>query len=374
MAGLQDFGQASCLVCSTSPPPKLLAQFCMCFAYACSRCLSFAPACAEEAGEAAPQQQQELSEAESAALLRCLAAAERLPPLNYGTLCRRLLRSHSSDAELHAAVGTFAAAQGSRQQQQYHLADFVAELFSHSSRESAPEWQLQPLLTHLSQLLAALPEAQAVAALYTLCQRTAAPDTSGQQALLQPLLRALEPVLAGSCAPAVQQAAQQALVSVLLPALPQPSRYPLSTVLTADAAAPLSPHQRCWSAAVQCLQLLPTAQLESALQQPALQQQLPIHAAVAATALVAGGTMDARALQHPRNLLLRGAGQGQPLGLAALLVARAVGTLPPAQQQQWLLDTLDACKVGWQQLGLWRRVMMHCTAAHTARQAASLPG
>ena len=305
---------------------------------------SLAPAFAEEEGEAAPQQQQELSAAESAALLRCLAVAERLPALNYGTLCRRLLRSHSGDAELHSAVGAFTAAQGSRQQQQYHLADFVAELLSHSSCEAAPEWQLQSLLTHLPQLLAALPEAQAVTALDTLCQRAAAPDASGQQALLQALLHALEPLLAGSCTPAVQQAAQQTVVSVLLPALPQPSRYPLSPTRAADDAQ-LSPQQRCWAAALRCMQQLPAAQLEPALQQPALVQQLPLHAAAVAAALVALGTLDARALQQPRNLLLSGSSQQQPLKLAAVLVGRAVGSLPAGQQVQWLLDVLDACKV-----------------------------
>ncbi|PRW05754.1 RST1 isoform X1 [Chlorella sorokiniana] len=111
--------------------------------------------------EAEMQPQHELSAAEAAALLRCIAAAERLPALNYGTLCRRLLRSHSGNAELFAAAAAFAAAQGSRQQQQYHLADFAAELLSQGSQEAAPSWQLQPVLAHLPRLLAALPEAQA---------------------------------------------------------------------------------------------------------------------------------------------------------------------------------------------------------------------
>ncbi len=301
------------------------------------------PVVAGEEGDAGPQHV--LAAADSAALLRCLASAQRLPALNYGILCRRLLRSHSSDAELYAAVAAFAAAQGSRQQQQYHLADFAAELLSQGSQEPAPAWQLQALLDHVPQLLAALPEAQAAAALGTLCLQAAAPDASGQQARLPPLLSALEPLLEGSSSPALQQAAQQALVTVLVPALPQPSRYPLASATEADACAPMSAQQRCWAAAVRCLQLLPAVHLELALQQPALLRQLPLHAAAAASAMVAGGKLDARALQHPRNLLLSTGSPGQPLGLAALLVGRAVGTLPPAQQQQWLLDVLDACKV-----------------------------
>ena len=289
--------------------------------------------------------QLELSAAETAALLRCLAPVERLPALNYATLCRRLLRSHSGDAELYAAVAAFAAAQGSRQQQQYHLADFAAELLSQGSQQTAPEWQLQPLLAHLPQLLASLPEAQAVTALEALCLQAATADAARRHTLLIALLRSVETLLAGSTSPALQQAAQQAVVGVLLPALPTPSRYPLALAPEADASRPLSPRQCCWAAALRCLRLLPVPELAAALQQPALLEQLPLHAAAAAAALVSGGTLDARTLQHPRNLLLRGAGQGQQLGLAALLVGRAVGTLPAAQQQQWLLDILDASKV-----------------------------
>jgi hypothetical protein len=290
------------------------------------------------------QPQHELSAAEAAALLRCIAAAERLPALNYGTLCRRLLRSHSGNAELFAAAAAFAAAQGSRQQQQYHLADFAAELLSQGSQEAAPAWQLQPVLAHLPRLLAALPEAQAVAALDSLCLQGATPDAAGEQSRLLPLLRAMEPLMEGSSNPALQQAAQQALTSMLLPALPRPSHYPVDVGLEAEASAPLSHKQRCWLAALRCLRLLPVAQLEAALQQPALLQQLPLHAAAAAAVLVANGKLEARALQHPRNLLLSSSGRPQQLGQAALLVGRSVGSLPAAQQQQWLLDVLDACK------------------------------
>lgn len=289
--------------------------------------------------------QQELSAVESAALLRCLATAERLPALNYGTLCRRLLRSHSGDAELYAGVAAFAAAQGSRQQQQYHLADFAAELLSQGSQQAAPEWQLQPLLAHLPQLLASLPEAQAVTALEALCLQAATVDAARRHTLHIALLRGIEPLLAGSTSSALQQAAQQAVIGVLLPALPTPSRYPLALDREADASRPLSTRQRCWAASIRCLRLLPVAQLEAALQQPALLHQLPFHAAAAAAALVTCGKLGASALQHPRNLLLSSGGQGQPLGLVATLIGRAVGSLPASQQQQWLLDVLDACKV-----------------------------
>ena len=317
--------------------------------------------------------QLELSAAETAALLRCLVSAERLPALNYGTLCRRLLRSHSGNAELYAAVAAFAAAQGSRQQQPYHLADFAAELLSQGSQQTAPEWQQQPLLAHLPQLLAALPEAQAAMALDGLCLQVAVPVAAAQQAQILTLLCSIEQLLSSGTSPALQQAAQQVLVSALLPALPQPNHYPLVLAPEAIASAPLSLQQRCWAAGLRCLRLLPVAQLEAALQQPALLQQLPLHAAAAAAALVACSKLGASVLQHPRNLLLSSGGQGQQLGLVATLIGRAVGSLPASQQQQWLLDVLDACKVSGSS-GLHGRSSSCCDHCCDARGPTALVG
>jgi hypothetical protein len=323
-------------------------------------------------------------------VLRCLASAERLPAMNYGTLCRRLLRAYglgaddastqavagADAAQVQQAVAAFAAAQGSRQQQQYHLADLAAELISQRSLAAAPASTQLQVLQHLPQLLAALPDAQAVSALQEVFDhvssslaaergRPSSQRTQQQQLLLQ-LLQSLEQLLAsGSPGTGLHAAAQHAVGHQVLPLMPAPGLYPLSlaAVLTeaaegeADAEerpaqALLSPQQRCWAAALRCLKRLPAEPLTAVLQQPGLEQQLPTHAAYAAAALVAAGALDARALQHPRNLLLLAGtspsnqvGWEQQQGMIALFTGRAVATLPVGQQQQWLLDTLDACKV-----------------------------
>jgi hypothetical protein len=312
-------------------------------------------------------EQQQLTAGDAAAILRCLAAAERMPALNYGSLCRRLMRTHggggaSSAAghEVEDAVVAFAAAQGSRQVQQYQLADIVTELLSEHRVDSAPPSSLRCLLQHLPLLLAALPEAQAVSSLQAVCRHIA--TTSPGQDLLLPLLSATRRLLtSGSCtSPAVLQAAQHLVGECLLPALPDPGLYPLhlGAALAADAAAStgqgsllqlLSKPQRCWVAALGCLQQLPEQQASALLQQPFLVRHHPLHAAYATASLVAAGCLEVAALQHPRNLLLTSSGGGvlspQQQGLVAAFVSRAVATLPAQQQKQWLLDVLDACKV-----------------------------
>ena len=330
--------------------------------------------------------QEELTAAGAAAVLRCLASAERLPAMNYGTLCRRLLRAYgpgaddastkavagADAAQVQQAVAAFAAAQGSRQQQQYHLADLAAELISQRSLAAAPASTQLQVLQHLPQLLAALPDAQAVSALQEVFDhvssslaaergRPSSQRTQQQQLLLQ-LLQSLEQLLAsGSPGTGLHAAAQQAVGQQVLPLMPAPGLYPLSlsAVITGaaedeeqHARALLSPQQRCWAAGLRCLKRLQAEQLTVVLQQAGLEQQLPTHAAYAAAALVVAGAVDGRALQHPRNLLLLAGtrpssqvGWEQQQGMIALFTGRAVATLPAGQQQQWLLDTLDACKV-----------------------------
>lgn len=302
-----------------------------------------------------PQQQPELAAADVAAILRCLAAAERLPGMNYSSLCRRLLRTHSSAAEVEEAAEAFVAAQSARQQQQYHLSDLTAELLAEHSLAAAPPAALRHRLHHLPQLLAALPEAQAVAALQAACQHVcsaAASSEPRQWAQLLPLLGSLERLLSASSSanPPLQQAAQLLLAEAVLPALPVPGPFPLQPGLlltvTEEQLPSLSVRQQCWAAALRCLQRLPREQLESALRQPALLQHLPMHAAAAAAALVAAGTLDAAALQHPRNLLLAGSRMGESQRNAvALAIGGATASLPTEQQEQWLLSALDACKV-----------------------------
>lgn len=313
------------------------------------------------AAEDSEEHQLPLAAPDAAAILHCLAAAERLPPMNYGALCRRLLRTFDGEAAVADAVVAFVAAQGSRQQQQYQLADMAAELLGPPGPGCASS---ATVLAHLPQLLAALPEAQAVGLLQDVCQCVSGGAAAGsrqQSASLLQLLGSMQQLLVASgssaISPALQQAAQQALAEMLLPALPPPGRYPLPLAAMAPAAAMadgaadqhqlLSLQQRCWVAALRCLARLPLPQLESLMQQPELLHSLPLHAAYAAATLVAAGTMHARALQHPRNLLLSaGALPPQRQALVASCVGRAVAALPAEKQQQWLLEALDASKVG----------------------------
>jgi hypothetical protein len=304
--------------------------------------------------------------------------------MNYGTLCRRLLRTYgpgldgastqavagAEAAEVQQAVAAFVAAQGSRQQQQYHLADLAAELISQRGLAMAPAPTQLWLLQLMPQLLAALPDAQAVSALQEVFDHASSSMASGRggpssqqsRQLLLRLLLSLEQLLAsGSPGTGLHAAAQQAVGQQVLPLMPAPGLYPLSlsAVITGaaedeeqHARALLSPQQRCWAAGLRCLKRLQAEQLTVVLQQAGLEQQLPTHAAYAAAALVVAGAVDGRALQHPRNLLLLAGtrpssqvGWEQQQGMIALFTGRAVATLPAGQQQQWLLDTLDACKV-----------------------------
>jgi hypothetical protein len=314
---------------------------------------------------AAPQEQQptdRLTAVEAAAILRCLATAERLPPLNYGSVCRRALREHgglASTASVHVeqAVVRFAAVQGSRQQQQYHLADLVAELLSPSSLEAASTSVQQALLIQLSGLLATLPETHAAAVLGATCRHVSAMGVGNQLQL--PLMEALEQLLGSKApgSPILQQAALHAFTDQLFPQLPTPGMYPLrfSAMLHPVAAgeeqsqrSPLSARQRVWAAALRCLQLVPREHLSAFLQSQL--RHAPVQATFATAALVTSGSLDVGALQHPRNLLLAvdlGAGglTWQQQGFVAAFISRAVATLPAMAQQQWLLDTLDACKV-----------------------------
>ena len=64
-----------------------------------------------------------------------------------------------------------------------------------------------------------------------------------------------------------------------------------------------------------------------------------------AACLVARGVLDHHALQHPRNLLLQGAGPPEEAALLACFVARGAAALPPQLRQQWLTEALDAAQV-----------------------------
>lgn len=92
------------------------------------------------------------------------------------------------------------------------------------------------------------------------------------------------------------------------------------------------------------------AQLEDLLVEGPLCASLPLRASFLAAALVARGTLSPRALQGPRNLLLNGVLAGRPAeeDAVAIFLGRAVAGMPsaPQQQQQWLMEVLEAAKVG----------------------------
>lgn len=341
-------------------------------------CLPACPPLAEEGSES----KHALQPADAAAILRCATSAARLPAMSYGLLCNRLHRSFTGAAgaaEVEQSLAAFAAAHGG--QQQYQLGPYVAELLSRHGLESAEGSTQLQLLRLLPQLLLALPETEAARLLPVAVQHVSTTRRGSKEhrrQLLLQLLQALAGVLAtgsvgGPSGPsAIQTAAAGAVEDVLLlPGLmPPPGQYPLQLGAIADAAAAGAGReqlarlpalqQRCWASALRCLQLLPAPQRDALLQHSAL---LPSHAAYAAACLVASGQVDSRALQHPRNLVLQGCsrsdssssgsaqghhaehGQEQDDMVAvALHVGRAVATLAGGQQQQWLLDVLDACK------------------------------
>ena len=305
----------------------------------------------QEAGAAAP-----LAPAEVAALLRCAAAAERLPAVSLGLVGARVLRScreAPGGADVEAGLAALVAAHGS--QQALQLSQLAGDLLRPASlAAAAPRTQLV-LLARLPKLLAALPEVEAAGVLPVLVQHISQqPSGRHRRRLLLRLLEALAVLLAGGGAGSeVRGAAQGAVAELLLQprVMPAPGRYAPLLAMHAEqgeaAAAPVPLQQRCWAAALRCLQLLPEAQREDLLRNPRLP---PAHAAYAAGSLVASGTLDGRALQHPRNLVVQGAAAGRGGsgggGMAAVYVGRAVACLPGAQQQQWLLDLLEACKVG----------------------------
>ena len=165
-------------------------------------------------------------------------------PSNCPTRCC----SCATSSGLADAVAAFAAAQGSRQQQQYHLADLAAELLAPRNPAAAPP-------AGQRQLLVALPDAL----LGDVCRHVyAGADCNDEHAaLLRELLLAVRQLPEGQsdANPVLQQAARHALTEQLLPALPPPASYPMSlAALTGEEANEqlLSPQTQCWAAALRC--------------------------------------------------------------------------------------------------------------------------
>eukprot|EP00887_Chlorella_sp_A99_P002269 scaffold10.g2269.t1 len=383
-----------------------------------------------QAGEgrdtAAPMPQlPDLSAAEAAAVLRCLAAAPRLPPLSWAALCRKLLRTfgadlHADAAGLCEACVALASVHGSKSPA-FQLADFIATDLLAPARLAALTGRARlAALRSLAPLLAALPEAPAVAALRAACQQS--PDLSGSSAaagaataargtealaLLEGLLHLVAPMPEGSSdgrsasSPALREAAQRCLTAVLLLKLPPAPALPVSLAALAEAATAedgghrmrlLGPEQRCWAAALACLAELPEPRWQQLPPASTVADGRgegacpPVHLAYASALLVAAGAADAGALQQARNLLL-GGGAGvvgstrdssrppqHVLSLLALLVGRGVAALPLGQQQQWLGDALDATQVCDDPASAFRMAACMVAACAAASQLAPAGG
>ncbi|KAL4447386.1 hypothetical protein ABPG75_004605 [Micractinium tetrahymenae] len=347
-------------------------------------------------GEDSEGQQEPLTAADAAALLRCAAAAPRLPAMPHGSLGLRLLRSFGSAAggeEVKQALVALAAAHGI--QQQTGLASLVPELLPTRAFLAASGASQLCLLRHLPQVLAALPDAEAARLLLQVAGVVSSPASAAaerhhQRMLLLQLLRSLAALLSADASAtggttagsALQGAAAGVLEGLLLQPrlMPTPGPYAQLQAAAAERAASngsaavqlASLADLCWAAALHCLQQLPPAQRDTLLQHPVLP---PATAALAAAALVAAGVADARTLQHPRNLVLQG---GSPAGgrlatgqqdLAALHLGRAVATLAPGVQQQWLLEVLEACKACANPGGAFQ--LAACIVASSAAAAAA---
>jgi len=115
-----------------------------------------------------------LSALHAAAVLDCLAAAPRLPALDWTAICRRLLRSHPCDEHVHIGCVELVSAH-SHVSSAYQLYEFVREDMLTPSRLRSmwcPQAQAR-LLRQLPELLAALPQDEARAVLTPLCEESA---------------------------------------------------------------------------------------------------------------------------------------------------------------------------------------------------------
>ncbi|KAL4440635.1 hypothetical protein ABPG75_003636 [Micractinium tetrahymenae] len=204
-------------------------------------------------GEDSEGQQEPLTAADAAALLRCAAAAPRLPAMPLGSLGLRLLRSFGSAAggeEVKQALVALAAAHGI--QQQTGLASLVPELLPTRAFLAASGASQLCLLRHLPQLLAALPDAEAACLLLQVAGVVSSPASAAaerhhQRMLLLQLLRSLATLLSADASAtggttagsALQGAAAGVLEGLLLQPrlMPTPGPYAQLQAAAAEPAA-----------------------------------------------------------------------------------------------------------------------------------------
>lgn len=341
------------------------------------------------------EQSTPLTSDQAAAVLRCLAAAPRLPAMDWSAACRRLLRTHQGSAAVQKAVLMLFSTHASVSQV-LHMYEFISEdIFGQPGFTAwQPEAQ-HAVLEGLDRLLAAVPDAEATSVIRMACSGKICPDafqstTSNGSCIRQPvewqasLLQGLAATAAEKkVKDGIGQTAWECAMHAVLPKLPTPTTWPLGLKLPAlhhyiqkDASnknkKPSSTANlqfvimKPWVFLLECALTAPSAVLERLCSEEINSTTFaknPVHWTWLCAALVANNGVDLRGLQQPRNYIIKGGGKssgGDDDGnknndkinndnedVVVLLVARALvaclnATL--AQKQQWIMDVLHAAE------------------------------
>lgn len=305
-----------------------------------------------------------LSSTQAASLLRCLAAAPRLPALDWSSACRRLVRAHPGNAGVQEACISFAAAHAAVSQA-YQLYDFVSGdvLVQPDLSNWCTSAQIT-ILDSLPRLLAALPDAEAVSVLRMLCDQCpeGANGAEWQAALLQGLAAVAEEGRRSgtstntntASSSLVAQTSWECAVHIVLPKLPTPSTWPVSVKLLSsstleESTTPPSPtdNNNAWWALLRCALAAPYDAIIALCQNITNFKSHPLHWIWLSAAITTNSGTDLRALQQPRNLVVNGnfGNNSESEEAAILWIVRALTAAPgatSAQQQQWIGDVLHA--------------------------------
>ncbi len=315
-----------------------------------------------------------LTSEQAASVLRCLAAAPRLPVLDWSAACRRVLRSHPGSAEVQKGVVLLFSSHASVSQA-LQMYEFISEdIFG---QPGFINWQPEAqyaVLKEMHQLLVALPDAEAASVLRMLCSDTVCPDVFSNRSVDKSAVEWQTTLLQGLSATAATmkedninlgKIAWECAVHAVLPKLPVPCTWPLglnlSTLQHYVEKEDTVNNNKIMAPWLQLLTCALTASKSSATVldrlcseeiPPDTFAKNPVHWTWLCAALVENNGVDLRGLQQPRNFILSGSNGGDSRGsidktmdIVLLLVSRAVGSCPTAtiaQKQQWILDILHA--------------------------------
>ncbi|KAL4520911.1 hypothetical protein Ndes2526B_g00093 [Nannochloris sp. 'desiccata'] len=325
-----------------------------------------------------------LTSDQAAAVLRCLAAAPRLPVMDWSAACRRLLRTHQGSAAVQKAVVVLFSTHASVSQA-LHMYEFIIEdIFGQPGFTAWQSEAQHAVLEELERLLAAVPDAEATSMIRMLCSEKICPDAfqgtdSGDNTNRQ-LIEWQAALLQGLAATAAStqvkdglgQTAWECAVHVVLPKLPTPTTWPLSLRLSSlhhyiqkegsSCGKPSSIASlnllKPWKFVLECALTAPSAALDTLCSQEINATTFaknPVHWTWLCAALVANTGVDLRGLQQPRNYIIQG-GSGSGSGdnysnkydddVVLLLVVRALMACNAtiAQKQQWIVDVLHAAE------------------------------